>query len=265
MTETWSAAGAFGPSEGSQQAAIDFFTSQQLQYSQLPTPSLQQSCPMQCALGNEFNGNPWRHWVPDYAMNNTNETYTQGDAAYPGLLCDGIARTTTTFPNGNDSSGIDPRQLQGQGDTKTHEERPQSSWEKLCNASNLRSGGPGRPSTCASPASCAFDLDNSDRTSSASDFQQSLSNSPIPRFRRRSPPDDRNTVDEDASEANEPYNKLLFRCLKSAPNNELQLKDIYSWFRHNTPKGKIPNQKGWQNSIRHNLSMNKVSDSIKED
>jgi len=56
-----------------------------------------------------------------------------------------------------------------------------------------------------------------------------------------------------------PYAKLLHRCLMSVPDHTMVLKDIYEWFRYNTDKGKDPNQRGWQNSIRHNLSMNKVS------
>ena len=64
---------------------------------------------------------------------------------------------------------------------------------------------------------------------------------------------------DDGSEYTEPYNKLLHKCLMEAPDHELQLKDIYDWFRQNTGKGHTPNEKGWQNSIRHNLSMNPVS------
>jgi hypothetical protein len=56
----------------------------------------------------------------------------------------------------------------------------------------------------------------------------------------------------------EPYAQRIFRCLKEAPNHTMVLKDIYKWFKENTDKGKDPNIKGWQNSIRHNLSMNKV-------
>lgn len=65
-------------------------------------------------------------------------------------------------------------------------------------------------------------------------------------------------ADEEDAEPNEPYNKLLHRCLLQQPNLELLLKDIYEWFRLNTDKGRDPRQKGWQNSIRHNLSMNPV-------
>ena len=67
-----------------------------------------------------------------------------------------------------------------------------------------------------------------------------------------SPCDDYN-LDRD-----EPYAQRIFRCLKDAPNHTMVLKDIYKWFKENTDKGKDPNIKGWQNSIRHNLSMNKV-------
>lgn len=56
----------------------------------------------------------------------------------------------------------------------------------------------------------------------------------------------------------EPYAQRIFRCLKEAPNHTMILKDIYKWFKDNTDKGQDPNVKGWQNSIRHNLSMNKV-------
>jgi hypothetical protein len=66
-------------------------------------------------------------------------------------------------------------------------------------------------------------------------------------------------VDGDKSE---PYAKSLFRCLRQAPNHTMILRDIYDWFRGNTDKGQDPHERGWQNSIRHNLSMNKVISSI---
>ena len=57
---------------------------------------------------------------------------------------------------------------------------------------------------------------------------------------------------------NEPYAQLIYRAFMSTPRHAMTLQDMYQWFRENTDKGK--NQtKGWQNSIRHNLSMNKVS------
>jgi hypothetical protein len=66
------------------------------------------------------------------------------------------------------------------------------------------------------------------------------------------------TGDDLDGEKSEPYAKSLFRCLRQAPDHTMILRDIYDWFRGNTDKGHDPHERGWQNSIRHNLSMNKV-------
>jgi hypothetical protein len=55
-----------------------------------------------------------------------------------------------------------------------------------------------------------------------------------------------------------PYAKLIYQALHDAPDHKMPLRDIYGWFKENTNKGKNSNSKGWQNSIRHNLSMNAV-------
>jgi hypothetical protein len=55
-----------------------------------------------------------------------------------------------------------------------------------------------------------------------------------------------------------PYSHLIFRALKDAKDNKLPLQGIYNWFERNTDKAKSSGSKGWQNSIRHNLSMNAV-------
>ena len=65
--------------------------------------------------------------------------------------------------------------------------------------------------------------------------------------------------DEEDKEATESYAKLIYRALMSAPNHCMVLKDIYKWFERHTTKTRDPKSKGWQNSIRHNLSMNGVS------
>ncbi|KAJ5514437.1 Winged helix-turn-helix transcription repressor DNA-binding [Penicillium fimorum] len=62
-----------------------------------------------------------------------------------------------------------------------------------------------------------------------------------------------------------PYSVLIYQALKDAPGNKLQLQSIYSWFEANTGKGADPNAKGWQNSIRHNLSMNAGFEAVKEE
>ena len=56
-----------------------------------------------------------------------------------------------------------------------------------------------------------------------------------------------------------PYATLIFRALMSKKDHQMVLKDIYDWFEKNTEKAKDPSSRGWQNSIRHNLSMNGVS------
>lgn len=55
-----------------------------------------------------------------------------------------------------------------------------------------------------------------------------------------------------------PYSALIYEALKDAPQRKLTLQDIYGWFQVHTNKDRAPNSKGWQNSIRHNLSMNAV-------
>ncbi|KAJ5132182.1 hypothetical protein N7448_006340 [Penicillium atrosanguineum] len=62
----------------------------------------------------------------------------------------------------------------------------------------------------------------------------------------------------------EPYSKLIYRALKDADGHRLSLQQIYDWFIKNTSKGR-DSTKGWQNSIRHNLSMNKGFEASKID
>ena len=60
---------------------------------------------------------------------------------------------------------------------------------------------------------------------------------------------------------NAPYAKIIFTALLSAPDHRMVLTDIYQWIEENTNKADNPDYKGWQNSVRHNLSMNEVSES----
>lgn len=57
----------------------------------------------------------------------------------------------------------------------------------------------------------------------------------------------------------QPYAQLIYRALLDAPDHTMVLRDIYDWFRKRTDKATHSGTKGWQNSIRHNLSMNGVS------
>lgn len=55
-----------------------------------------------------------------------------------------------------------------------------------------------------------------------------------------------------------PYSRLIWEALMSTEEKMLPLQGIYQWFEKNTNKGGNEESKGWQNSIRHNLSMNAV-------
>ena len=64
--------------------------------------------------------------------------------------------------------------------------------------------------------------------------------------------------DEEDATDDKPYARLIYEALMQAPGHSMMLRDIYEWFRHNTTKPQESGTNGWQNSIRHNLSMNKV-------
>ncbi|KAF2124427.1 hypothetical protein P153DRAFT_350431 [Dothidotthia symphoricarpi CBS 119687] len=64
-------------------------------------------------------------------------------------------------------------------------------------------------------------------------------------------------VNDDATiDKEQPYAQLIYRALMDAPNHTMILRDIYDWFKKHTDKAQDKETKGWQNSIRHNLSMN---------
>jgi hypothetical protein len=90
-----------------------------------------------------------------------------------------------------------------------------------------------------------------------SDFTRSCTPSSDPPM----PPPDNKTQcrgEDGAVDKEQPYAQLIFHALKGAPNNTMILRDIYDWFKRNTDKASDNEKKGWQNSIRHNLSMNGV-------
>lgn len=65
--------------------------------------------------------------------------------------------------------------------------------------------------------------------------------------------------EEKVSKYDQPYAQLIYKVLMQAPGHRMVLQDIYSWFQRNTLKPVGSTTGGWQNSIRHNLSMNRVS------
>lgn len=65
-------------------------------------------------------------------------------------------------------------------------------------------------------------------------------------------------VENDEEVYDKPYAQLIYDALIQAPGHRMLLRDIYDWFIQNTRKAIESGTNGWQNSIRHNLSMNKV-------
>ena len=77
-------------------------------------------------------------------------------------------------------------------------------------------------------------------------------------------PNDDGEDDDDChnSVADPCYAQLLYKCLKEAPEHMMTLQELYEWVALHTQKAKDPKSVGWKNSVRHNLSMNAVSDSL---
>jgi hypothetical protein len=65
-------------------------------------------------------------------------------------------------------------------------------------------------------------------------------------------------VEEAAIDKDQPYAQLIYQALRQADGHTMVLRDIYRWFQDHTDKATASETKGWQNSIRHNLSMNGV-------
>jgi len=64
---------------------------------------------------------------------------------------------------------------------------------------------------------------------------------------------------DDSLENSDPcYAELLRQALMEKDDHTMLLKDLYEWVRTHSSKAQDPGQKGWQNSVRHNLSMNAV-------
>lgn len=111
------------------------------------------------------------------------------------------------------------------------------------------------PSSIYSPA-----LSRSLSQSTRAEMCQAITPEPTDSYEIISDPADLHIeeIDADGGVNSEPYAQLIYRALKSAKDHRMVLKEIYKWFEKHTDKAKNTDSKGWQNSIRHNLSMNGV-------
>jgi|TARA_R110002003_G_scaffold140_13_gene12824 hypothetical protein len=86
-----------------------------------------------------------------------------------------------------------------------------------------------------------------------SDMTRASTPSGDPRY-----PRDHDSGNLGAIDKEQPYAQLIYKALLEADNHTMILRDIYDWFTKHTDKALNSETKGWQNSIRHNLSMNGV-------
>ncbi|KAH6639140.1 hypothetical protein C7974DRAFT_449069 [Boeremia exigua] len=80
--------------------------------------------------------------------------------------------------------------------------------------------------------------------------------SPYSGTSRASTPYSTGREEDEPIDKEQPYAQLIYRALLTAPQHTMVLRDIYDWFKTYTDKATHSETKGWQNSIRHNLSMN---------
>ena len=109
-----------------------------------------------------------------------------------------------------------------------------------------------------SPYSCASVYDESPLQSSyysSPEIAYSMFSAQPP---RSLPAEDYEYEEEDDGMGGKPYARLIYEALMQAPGHRMMLRDIYEWFEKNTSKPRESGTNGWQNSIRHNLSMNHV-------
>lgn len=66
-------------------------------------------------------------------------------------------------------------------------------------------------------------------------------------------------ADDNMENADPCYAELLRQALmEKKDDHTMLLKDLYEWVRTHSSKAQDPSNRGWQNSVRHNLSMNAV-------
>lgn len=94
-----------------------------------------------------------------------------------------------------------------------------------------------------------YAIENSSTTGYHEDYIESVSfNNPAP------------STSDSALDLKKPpysYAQLIVQSISASPNKQLTLSEIYSYISKTYPYYRTGPSKGWQNSIRHNLSLNR--------
>lgn len=93
----------------------------------------------------------------------------------------------------------------------------------------------------------------------ASTTTSSTSDRSSPAISKKTNPDATSTGSSAETDDSRPpysYVALIFMAIQSSPLKKMTLSEIYTWITDNFDWFAKRDKKGWQNSIRHNLSLN---------